>query len=325
MTQMIRKNYPVLEMIGASCVAAVMLTAAPALALSTSNNASRCVGANNYDQSQVSYPLGGGIQVSGGATIVCPIDKTTSGPGVSNDAMQGVDLFKMTGVVLPDSCTLRIYWSTTESFGDNLVATRTGNRGIPGAAQLNIGPVSWSEFWWDGVSWFYPEMTCSLQANQGILTYTVKEAGTKQTARIFSPNACRAVPPTATGQSGWGFIESPGGSGMFYKCPIVGTTAQFALLRSGNPNGFSLVDNVNGTVPGFPAFPFQTGSVGSPPIPVFPTVLYPGSVLPVQAPFTASGGFINATSTHLWFIKNRDPSGNGDFALISYRTTGNPP
>jgi hypothetical protein len=256
-------------------------------------------------------------------TVLCPFRKFTSGPGITADKINQASVFHTVGRALPNSCSVDVFSSTTtNSTTSNWTAHGSGTTGSLG---ISIGSPVWpgthsafSGYWGFENTWFYPVLTCNLDAGQGFATFTVEEAGTSQGTRIYPGSFCDPVAGSplanyqdpSTGGPG-GFIEAGGGTGMNYSCWTAGLTTQYSIGRSVNMSGFSIA-STSGS---------NTKQAGSYSTAEFQSVIYPSSALPVTSPLqAASNGWLNTGSFWYLFFKQLDT--NGDMKIISYRTTG---
>jgi len=133
-------------------------------------------------------------------TVICPLTRTTAGPGVMDDSLDGVTI----PVFGPDNnvyCEVQ-FWSSEvgidqtgapilNSFGAsgdyNRLANPTGN-------SVEAGYSDFVDNWdYPGPSrnWLYQTLECTLNPGTAIYQYQVRENGTDHGYRIYSAASCK--------------------------------------------------------------------------------------------------------------------------------------
>jgi|HubBroStandDraft_1064217.scaffolds.fasta_scaffold73055_2 hypothetical protein len=301
----------------------VVALAVPARALAQQPVSNTYMGNLCVPASQNDIITSSGVAGPGGAEIICPIPKTTSGPNVSDDALQDVSLFTIENGN-PVTCTLDVYNSSVS--GDNspnLEMQDTGEsaNGVLDFTSYYVGDTYdyWDAEWSSG--WFYVEAECDLMPGQGVQSYTVQESGVVQPQTVIFP-ASTCFPDAANNTDDWqwdltslsstspgGFVQAVAnnnstdcgsfGCGLFvWDCPLLGAVSPgpnvtFAMTPTVNPQGTTQKDGCDGVW----------------------TTQWPagGSWPSVTISFTATPGSS--------FQCTQSLPGDGDGQLLSYRTT----
>jgi hypothetical protein len=139
------------------------------------------------------------VLVGGDHAVICPVIKTTSAPGVTNDGLADVHL----DVNLPNgaglACNLNVYDAsiTTEAAG-NAVGSYPG---VLNAQRTTISfpsAVNAKKGWWRQSGFWFAQVECTPsgatpQAPIDIVQYFVTENGPKQPAFIYPPSACHGT------------------------------------------------------------------------------------------------------------------------------------
>jgi hypothetical protein len=209
--------------------------------------------------------------VSGGTQNVwCPIPRTTSGPGITNDLFYSLQVpIQTSGTV---NCFINVWDTTITTYLDsasNSIYGWTGSLSTSGTLTVtNLG--YYPDDYWDGngtgSDWYYMDFTCELPNGASMQSYTVQEWGTKQsTARIYPAANCQNDPndnipweyqpfPDPTQNGPGGFLYAEAGTGPFeFDCPVsTNVTVNFAVVPptggSNNVLGCKIENAALGTV-----------------------------------------------------------------------------
>jgi hypothetical protein len=262
----------------------------------------------------------------GTVTLVCPIDKQTSGPGISNDAISLVQIPLSDPNNAGVNCGFQVFQSlyanldTSSNFIDshwqNSVGTGTmsisDDTGVPNG-YWNLG---------DGTGntvWMYADLSCILPNGTGISgKYTITENGSSQPTQIFSSSKCTAdslddhdweYNSTESFSAPGGFIYANSNSLMgghfVWDCAVPnGVSVEFALGQDAgnNTNGCNL-DNSNLSTLTW-SVPSTTGSQAS-----------------MVIPLTKQGLIaVPATGSHNMNCGSKLNQVNGDGQIVTYRT-----
>ncbi len=223
--------------LAAATLGVMTLLSTAAHAASTTYQASGCHGATHGDEKYLSrysntiQYLPSGSQYPDEVHLVCPIVKTTSGPGIVNDSLS-VTVAGYSGWA---TCTLSEY-QTTFNGNSNVVSQFEGDGSGYYYTMSLYGNAT--NYWGNSTTWTYAELHCTLSQLATLTGYTVNEAGSVQAnRRIVSAAACKQTPESDSysyylgaphvpyavpdpGQPG-GFVEAPGGSlGFKMSCPL---------------------------------------------------------------------------------------------------------
>ncbi len=234
-------------------LSALVLAPAAAGAVSMTYDGSRCHGASAEDErflirdSNTLTVASPGAHGNGNATVVCPIFKTTSGPNLTNDAIDYVRISGYSGNV---ACTATVYQTTGTSYGINTLE-QASNAAYGYYYTYDLAISGTTNYWGNSTGWKYAELTCTIDANGYLSSYTVAEEGTIQTnRRIVSSANCSestvdswsnrfGLPFIPYRQSGsWGGFVEQDHVGFSPTCPLpagAGTRVQIALGPSLNP------------------------------------------------------------------------------------------
>lgn len=259
------------QLMKATLVAAVILVPAAARAVSNGYDASKCHGVTHRDEQYLVRYAGtlqywpSGTSYPDSVDVVCPITKTTSGPGITNDGLS----VKASGYTSWATCTLSEYQSTINVNSNVLWQSEDDGSGYSYTMSMYGNH---SNYWGSSSSWSYAELHCQLGEFATLQKYTVTEEGTVQAnRRISSAAACAQTPQSDSftyflgaphvpytspdpGQPG-GFVEAYGGhAGFKMNCPMpsgAGSYVQIALgpaiggkkmgCRASNGNTFTYV------------------------------------------------------------------------------------
>jgi hypothetical protein len=207
---------------------------------------SNCI-AQSYDSVVVTgdvYSTSSQINFTDGASVVCPVVKTTSGPGRTS----GDDLLSVTmSLTVPKNgsvtCNLYVYDSTYTSTNGYNNTLRT----YPGSVTSQAG-TSWTvsfkpypgqaaayNFWNTGhPDWLYSEIECTA-ANLtwpnfvNLNGYSTAENGTQLESRIYPSSSCKFDTGHRISSVGsYSMTETPAGGGLVESnAPIDGSGTQF--------------------------------------------------------------------------------------------------
>jgi hypothetical protein len=235
-----RSKSIVLIAVAGSTLSAATVAAVP---VGTHYDASACRGTSDEDAAKLGHS-GATIftDALGGADVVCPIIKKTSGPGIFNDSLNAV---QVSGFSRPShsssvQCWLTEYhqrvnpWNPPPSGTNAFSQSENTGSGSTGASfNFSLG-VSGIYGYWDGYwgsdSYLYAEITCHLNQFSGLTGYQVDENGSDQTGyRIVSAANCTptanfhsvlGVPPTSSDGVWGGYLEQDDGTGWTATCPM---------------------------------------------------------------------------------------------------------
>ncbi len=215
---------------------------------------------------------------SNGSNITCPITKTTSGPGVTDDSIYAAELQIDTGPNATSrvACSLFVYQNIfTDGNHTNIVPGQIFNEAIAEGAHLTaIGfdSETTNNFWSPaGGGWLTAEMHCELTAGATLFTYLVAENGTDQGTRIYGPSSCTKnagmsaslfFVPSMNGDLNnpglMGYMESREGAApdkFTVNCPAAaGSTRIVDVTASSNFNDNVYCGGVNVATKGTPEF-----------------------------------------------------------------------
>jgi hypothetical protein len=284
-----------------------------------------CHGKLPADQANLNVVAPGVLIPPASIDIVCPITKTTSGPGVtSGDAISNVHVTASFGSM---TCTLRSYQVDPRQATGNGTSNVLEQSGPLSASSQDSHVVAvdlslpmTTNYWQTANTWLYAELFCTVAANTHFFGYTVTEDGTNQpNVRIVSSAACS--PSAATGSNydfyadvdkiyGWGgYLESLHQDGSTYfstTCPSGSAPGSYVQMALG-PHISSTTNLMGCGLAGQPAtWQYVPPLVGTSD-PGFPpeTLIFPHS-----------------SSNLVCEIKNHPP--DGDAKMYSFRTTADP-
>jgi hypothetical protein len=236
--------------VAASAAALVSAASSPAGAdvLSAEYDATKCLG-DSRDLNTTDPITGAAIFTRSSGTIRnvasdgpknihCPIVKTTSAPGVVNDAFRYIDIPIETASGATVSCWVNV-WST-EVTGPGSTNNRQtvfmGSRSTTGT--LRINGLSTPTGYWpaDGAStpakWKYLDLGCTLPTSSKVGRYRVSEGGSDQPGyRIYGATNCqpdatntilwRNIPTTLDAHGGYIMGQASGGASKWaMRCPV---------------------------------------------------------------------------------------------------------
>jgi len=247
--------------------------------------------------------------VSTGATVHCPIVKSTSGPGISADAIKSVQVNFTFGATRGTANCSSYAWkgqiNGTETdanppypWGDVQTASLSGT-GVT-ATPLSLPALSATNYWGN---WYYADIKCDLPGNASLNSYTVVENGFRQSSPIFSPTSCVA---SANNTGAYTFaggnlesrehISSDELFGM--NCGFGGrANTELDVMVSLNANFSSRY-----TTPG-----------------VYSTLIHPTGQWPTQDVFLPAFNFDDGTVATLFSV---DSPSSGDGRVFGYRLSG---
>ena len=287
-------------------IAGVLLTAGPAGAVTTGYTGRNCIGQTNADQAN--FGLNGNtIKANKSVTVVCPVPKTTSGPGITLDNIQQVTV-SVTGNV---TCELQI--STNFIPAGEISNLWYSDAEVAITNKITFGDSGLDGFWRatrTADDWLYAEIICSLPQGGQLSSYSVIEAGTNQLVSgkgyaILPPSYCR---PDGANKQGWqipydsNFLEEDQiGTGRFaFDCPLPAHAGNFIQMTVGPPVNSDLMGcNINTDLS-------TTDSTWH----AVATPEFPDKELPL---YSASQLVCQMTGT----------DGSGDGKIVSYRTAFN--
>lgn len=319
-------------------IAALVLTALPGWAAAdvlTTYNATKCWGDSKGTDPGLQRIAGTPNRIRNNSAVPmfvhCPIVKTTSAPGITNDAFNYADVplqvpsgnvecrINVWDSKIDHSTYANIFWARDQSGG-------TGTMRIEPFGQTPTG-------YWDKSgagageppSWLYLDLICKLPPGASLSDYQVSESGTNQTGyRIYSSLSCA---PDASNTLDWrnvpgidtdienishgGYSQgqaTPGGTKYAMKCPLPpNTIVRFTV----GPAGVNLLGcNLNNTNLSSPTWTAST--IGN----SFPTEglrQYPQPVM--VAP-------VAGASVDNMICGVQGPQGDGK--VVSYRTRPQP-
>jgi hypothetical protein len=259
---------------GLVLVVGVSLPAAAAHAVSNTYNGVECRGITSADQARLTPSDDISIIASDDAEVVCPVYKTTSGPGItSNDDITSVVVTAFFGQV---DCDLEDYQTQDAGSSSNVIAQDTDtNNGYYYTLTMSTGTQG---YWGNSSAWKYAELHCKIYAGAGLYSYDVNENGSAQTSRrIVSSAAC--TPAAVSGSyhhtvaggpapGVWGGYLEHDNTGFTASCrqsPGAGAYTQIALgpsvtsdrigCKRASSGGFSFV---SGSTPQYLSFASDT-------------------------------------------------------------------
>ncbi|HTA19180.1 MAG TPA: hypothetical protein VK989_07790, partial [Polyangia bacterium] len=228
----------------ALAVAAISAASAGADASVTSSyNGNGCVVANRDAVGLTFDPGDGGLScdlwdsdfADSGITVVCPIVKKTSGPGISTgDQISSVVVTINNDDTTPGvQCDVAVFNSVISmSTTPNWLAGAGPTTSAYDATTISFSSIS-KQGWWGSSSWAYAELECHLMSGEEVVSYTVTESGTAQSTLIY-PAAGACSPESGSAPMGTyqtdldgghvngpaGFVEAAGSetSPFFYQC-----------------------------------------------------------------------------------------------------------
>jgi hypothetical protein len=320
---------PLTIALGFSLVTALVPRSASAL-ISNTYDPRSCLAKHKVENDAlvrtVSNNIGKIQNTTGGpVTIFCPITKTTSGPGITNDQIWDAAVPAQDPSNLGVSCGIEVFQTPNyiDDAGqlDNFVESNwmgvTGNGTITIGFESDFGSPSG---YWTGnggpPSWYYANISCVLPNNASITNYTIRENGTVQSKRIFTASNC-----ADQGNSHWRYLDkegdpselmggsiyadASGGSGLQFrfKCPVpANSVVQLAL-------GPALTPQVIGCSYNNSASP-QTWPVPS---------LSSNTAVIEYAPFSGSPFIVVGSGTNNLICDIQPATGNGDGRIDTYR------
>ncbi len=265
-------------------------------------------------------------------TVVCPIVKRASGPGIQgDDYVASIDIGATpAGGTL--RCTMNIWRSRVVR--DGVSANRVFNHSVSSSSltpvTMTLQPTfSITSFWSDYQAemippdWEYVDLQCEVPAFASLGPYTVHENGTMQTPRIYPPSNCR--PETTSNTGPWRYLtmnpdsDQLDNGGMLYfaaegqttfafHCPLPNNmSVEFAVLPSAfGANGDQVIGCNLDTLP-FSGVTWAavSSSSSSAPYQVLPLANQPSILTP-------------PTGTHE-LVCGQKNGGTGDGSLIAYR------
>jgi hypothetical protein len=269
-----------------------------------------CVGSTDFDQ-KAFVLVGNAVKATSPVTVVCPVPKTTSGPGITLDAIKQISM-TVSGSV---SCIL--------SLASNYI---TGSSNIwytdmqsASGGHVTFGEPPFQNYWRINRSandWLYAQIYCSIPTNGQLVSYNVIEHGYTQLAAgkgyaILPPSYCR---PDGANKQGWFFHDgfdflealSRVSNGKFaFDCPVPSRAGNYIQMTVGPPINTPTTGNRMGCNINTDASTTDSTwrSYGSPEYPV-------RELTPIQ-----SGSQLLCQMTNL--------DGQGDAKIVSYRTAYN--
>jgi hypothetical protein len=250
---MLTKSQPtrlVAHALFATTISLAMLSSSAAHAVTNIIDASLCHGVSHRDEQYLARYSGtieylpSGTNYPDAVQLVCPVTRTTSGPGITNDYLTSVTMTGYSGFA---TCTLSEYGTDISGITNVL-----GESEASGSGYYYTLPMygNNSGYWGTSTAWRFAEVHCTLGQYATLQQYTVVEAGSVQSRRrISSAAACIQTPESDSyafyqgaahipytspdpAQVG-GFVEAPGGHpGFDMSCPIPvgsGSYVQVAL------------------------------------------------------------------------------------------------
>jgi hypothetical protein len=316
-------NRPELAPVVRSLAAASMLLAAtwlfPSAAradISTVYNGDGCKVQEASDASRVTRS-GGAITVPTASfvSVMCPITKLTSGPGITNDQLYwaAVNVYSPTSGSV--SCNLKVASAFFAGpSGTNVEGSdpATGKRSYTGTGTGNINFSSGlpkTAYWTNSTRWSYPYLSCTIRTGAKINTYTINERGSTQANhRIYGPAHCQPgdgaeyffVEGDSTQRGG--YVE---GTEMFmWTCDIPSTAAR-GLQASVGPS-------ISGDAPFKTSTNFGTHYYTIPPNPVGTSF--------TEFPTKIARHTYGAGARTLIFWQQPNAADTGDPKVFSFRT-----
>jgi len=196
---------------------------------------SLCRGTDTDYEGHVSRSSGH-LSATANVHVVCPIIKTTSGPGIwDGDEISNVTVSFASSSVA--TCWLTIY--SANQFGDQgqNVPTNVMEQSFGSVSSSTISLSSETVSYWNGYedhhTWYYPELYCEIDSGGTLTSYSVTEEGTVQDYDRIAPesNCANAtggdhynyVEPGAPGGNDWGGYVAAAGSesGFSMVCPVL--------------------------------------------------------------------------------------------------------
>jgi hypothetical protein len=298
----------------------------------TTYDATKCWGDNKNDDTTANFQrTTGKIKNISTQTmnIHCPIVKTTSGPGITNDQLAWADVPVQTSGGAAVECRINMWHSETidDSIG-NLIWISSNSRSTTGTMRVDTSVFSPTSFWNFGSDagvpkWLFADLICELPPQASITNYSVNERGTNQTGyRIYPSLSCS---PDSTNNQNWRNIperpapdisfggfnmgQATGGTKYAMKCPLpANTIVRYSVMRAlgGQTLGCKLNSN------NFSTFTWTAADIGEEwHSQILRQFTQPMIVAPVS----------NGMTDNLFCGVN---SSSGDGKLISYRTRPQP-
>jgi hypothetical protein len=273
--------------------------------------------------------------------VVCPINKQTSGEGISfGDEISDVEVTinngygDGTGIY----CQVVVYSSQ--------VPTSADDTNIEDAASLQSeytdGLISFSDGvggsgWWGTTSWLYAQLECELQWGEELTSYEVTENGSATGQSIFPAMSLCSTLDSDHFQENiadldeWGpagFAEDPGGTRGSYSCVTPQDFIQYAMIPGNTSAGgvgweWSYNSSGNGSPASWTCSSAPTGTAFAGINSVWPeSFLFPSSTFSAPSAdkttkWTTS--WIDTSTTNWNYFKQCTT--DGDFGIVSARTT----
>jgi hypothetical protein len=311
-----------------------------AKAASTNLGGTGCIPASVGDWNKFTFAVDGFQATANNVEIVCPIWKTTSGPGVTTgDNITSVSVTINNHSHSPGiQCQVTVYNSQIPSSGTNYVTKAGPTTSATGATTISFtSGITSVVGWWGTNTWDYAQLECILQNGESLTDYTVNENGTDNHNYIY-PFEALCWPDTSTGTNthityysslangttgALGMGEAPGSETdpLFFECYIPGATMQFSLGPTINTStGWVWSYDESGP------WGITHKEAGSGQSSEWPSLNFPGSVTDVSSglksnPLCTGNGCFLDTSTE-GFIYFQQTDTDGDMAFLTARVTG---
>jgi hypothetical protein len=248
-------------------------------AVSNTYNGSQCHGVQHSEESTMTRSSGTITTSSSGTAVVCPIIKTTSGPGITGDEISSVTVAASAGNT---TCYLGVYNANKYQLWDDTNLQEEDSATLSSSNSWSITLTSIQDGYWEGYedhdTWYYAELYCTFNnAGSNIVSYTVNESGTAQTKyRIAGAANCAQSPESAssyyyyrgTSVSAGGFVGavSDGTDESHYNivCPPIGSSLSNAEIAVGPSTNSS--HNMECKIGAFSFSTFAAGTHNMPPL-----------------------------------------------------------
>jgi hypothetical protein len=171
--------------------------ARPCFAVSNTYNGSLCHGASHTDEATLTRSSGTITTNTAYTQIVCPIIKTTSGPGITGDEISSVTVTASAGTA---TCYLGIYNANKYQYYWDTNLQEEDSDTLSSSNSWSVTLTSYQDGYWEGYedhdTWYYADLFCQFtSSNANIVNYTVVESGTAQTKyRIANAANCAQTP-----------------------------------------------------------------------------------------------------------------------------------
>jgi hypothetical protein len=271
---------------------------------------------------------------SSSITIVCPIIKQTSGPGITTgDHIKSISIPMGFGAGRSGSCKLNIWRSDVlrdGSRGNRVYEGATVTRSTNGNLLLQP-PATAAVAYWNNAgtgsaatpNWRYADVECTLPIGGFINGYTVVEAGNPQPTRTYPFSACTNDGANSLGE--WRYsqvmpgIELNGGRVYF----AGGGPGESHIFKCLIPNNVAVEVSVIPSFPGDPANPQVLGcNIDSLPSAgvTWPSISQGGTTSFQLLPRGTQPSILTPSSGTHYLRCGQRVDGNGDGGLVAFRT-----